>query len=497
MAYTINQFNGNVLTTLTDGTINQSFTVTLVGKNYSGYGAFLDENFIWLMENFANSTAPANPLVGQLWYDSGIKTLKVYDGTNWKNISSSAPGPVPPPQPIVGDLWFNTILQQLFAWNGTAWLLIGPPNSSGEGRTGAFPATIRDTASNDHIVLELIVGANVGNGSPNSQSVAIVSRDATFTPNSTVPGYATINPGINLPTSVLPYVGANSALQSPAFYGNTIQALSLAVTSGSSTTFVNGNAFMRADQNTSTIGTVSILNNSGLNIGANGQLSISAESTLPGNVVFSAETANTGLIFEVAPGGTPFASITIDRTGLVTIPRLSTANSNSTLGNITVLNIVNGNPPAGAGNIGSSANPFNTIFAKATSAQYADVAERFAADDHYPCGTVVELGGEHEITLAKAELSDMVFGVISTAPAYLLNSTAGTDITHPAVAMTGRVPVRVIGSVKKGDRLVSAGNGIARAAKQGEATPFNTIGRALVNKLDSAEGEVEAIVATK
>jgi hypothetical protein len=496
MAYTINQFNGNVLTTLTDGTINQSFTVTLVGKNYSGYGAFLDENFIWLMENFADVTAPANPLVGQLWYDSGEKTLKVYDGTNWKNISSSAPGPNPPPNPIVGDLWFNTTLQQLFAWNGAAWLLIGPPNSSGEGRTGAFPATIRDTASNDHIVLELIVGANVGNGSPNSQSVAIVSRDATFTPNNVVPGYSTINPGINLPSTVLPFVGSNLAVQSPTFFGNALQALSLGVTSGNTTAFVNGNAFMRADSNTSTTGTVSILNNSGLNIGANGQLNISAETSLPGNIIFSAETANTGMIFSVSPSGAPFSAIVIDANGNVNIPNLSSG-GNVGLGNITVNNIFNGNPPSGAGNIGSSANPFNTIFAKATSAQYADVAERFAADDHYPCGTVVELGGEHEITLARTELSDMVFGVISTAPAYLLNSTAGTDITHPAVAMTGRVPVRVIGSVKKGDRLVSAGNGIARAAKQGEATPFNTIGRALVDKLDSAEGEVEAIVATK
>lgn len=496
MAYTINQYNGNVLTTITDGTINQTFTVTLIGKNYSGYGAFLDENFIWLMENFANTTAPANPLVGQLWYDSGVKTLKVYDGTNWKNISSSAPGPTPPPTPIVGDLWFNTTLQQLFAWNGSAWLLIGPPNSSGEGRTGAFPATIQDTATNDHIVLEFIVGANVGNGSPNSQTVAIVSRDATFTPNNVVPGYSTINPGINLPTTVTPYVGANLTPQSPSFFGNARQAITLAVTSGNTTTFVNGNAFMRSDSNTSTTGTLSVLNNTGLFVGANSQLNISASSPLPGNVIFQTTTANTGMIFSVNPGGSPFSAIVIDPNGNVNIPNLASG-GNVGLGNITVTNIFNGNPPAGAGNIGNVANPFNTIFAKATSAQYADVAERFAADDYYPCGTVVELGGEKEITLARAELSDTVFGVISTAPAYLLNSTAGTDRTHPAVAMTGRVPVRCVGAVRKGDRLVTAGNGIARAAKPGEATPFNTIGRALVDKTDTAEGEVEAIVTTK
>jgi hypothetical protein len=151
----------------------------------------------------------------------------------------------------------------------------------------------------------------------------------------------------------------------------------------------------------------------------------------------------------------------------------------------------------GVGNIGSSSTYFNTVFAKATSAQYADVAERFAADQEYEAGTVVELGGSAEITCAQTELSDTVFGVISTRAAYLMNSAAGSDATHPPVAMTGRVPVRVVGQIAKGDRLVSAGNGLARAAKTGEATAFNVIGRALVGKSDLAEGTVEAIVTIK
>ena len=111
-------------------------------------------------------------------------------------------------------------------------------------------------------------------------------------------------------------------------------------------------------------------------------------------------------------------------------------------------------------------------------------------------GTVVELGGAAEITEVGAELSEKVFGVISTRAAYLMNSNAGTDATHPPVAMTGRVPVRSIGIIRKGDRLVSAGNGLARAASPGEATAFNVIGRALKDKLDVAEGTVEAIVTT-
>ena len=165
-------------------------------------------------------------------------------------------------------------------------------------------------------------------------------------------------------------------------------------------------------------------------------------------------------------------------------------------GSVSLGNIINNNAN-GQGNIGSSSTYFNTVFAKATSAQYADVAERFAADTVMEPGTVVELGGIAEITCALEELSENVFGVISTQPAYTMNCAAGTDETHPPVAMTGRVPVKVRGSVRKGDRLVSAGNGYARAAKPGEATAFNVIGRALESRESDQPGLVEAIVITK
>ena len=117
------------------------------------------------------------------------------------------------------------------------------------------------------------------------------------------------------------------------------------------------------------------------------------------------------------------------------------------------------------GNIGSSSNYFNQVFAQATTALYADVAERFASDELLEPGTVVELGGTQEITRSLTALSEKVFGVISTRPAYTMNGGAGEDDTHPKVAMTGRVPVKVTGYIRKGDRLVAAGDGIARAAQ--------------------------------
>ena len=128
------------------------------------------------------------------------------------------------------------------------------------------------------------------------------------------------------------------------------------------------------------------------------------------------------------------------------------------------------------------------------NATYADLAERFEADTTYDAGTVVEIGGDKEITAVQYELSEDVFGVISDTAGYLMNAAAGDDNTHPPVAVSGRVRVKVKGLVKKGQRLVSAGKGIARAAKPGEANAFNTIGRSLENKTTSEMGTVEAIV---
>jgi hypothetical protein len=127
-------------------------------------------------------------------------------------------------------------------------------------------------------------------------------------------------------------------------------------------------------------------------------------------------------------------------------------------------------------------------------ATYADLAERYEADAIYEPGTVVELGGEKEVTAA-SELSEQILGVVSNTAAYLMNGAAGTDETHPAIALVGRLQVKVIGKVSKHDRLVSAGGGLARAGTKEELTLFNVVGRSLSNKLDDAVGTVEAVVS--
>jgi len=184
---------------------------------------------------------------------------------------------------------------------------------------------------------------------------------------------------------------------------------------------------------------------------------------------------------------------TVSVTGNITGGNLATS---GTTGILSVNSITHTGTTA-SGNIGEVGAAFNTVHATATTALYADLAERYAADELLEPGTVVDLGGSHEITQSQQDLSDAVFGVISTSAAYLMNNGAGSDTTHPLVAIAGRVPVKVIGQVRKGDRLVSAGNGVARAAQLGEATAFNVIGRALENKDSEEVSMIEAIVSVK
>jgi hypothetical protein len=250
-------------------------------------------------------------------------------------------------------------------------------------------------------------------------------------------------------------------------------------TASNSTQF-NGLAttdFLRANTPATTSGTLAVLNDSGLSVGADAD----ARIIITGSDVFLRnQTQDGNLTLQVNDGGVNTTAININgATGVPGVTGLTNLNAN------------------GVGNLGSSSGYFNTVFATATTALYADVAERFAADRVYEPGTVVELGGSAEITKSINELSDNVFGVISTRAAFTMNHGAGSDDTHPPVAMTGRVPVRVTGSVRKGDRLVAAGDGLARAALPGEATAFNVIGRALEDRLTTDQGMVEAIVTIK
>jgi hypothetical protein len=171
----------------------------------------------------------------------------------------------------------------------------------------------------------------------------------------------------------------------------------------------------------------------------------------------------------------------------------SSPTSHVVFGSVTTGNITTGGPTIP----GTITGNWLLTPGSRLQATYADLAERFAADAIYEPGTVVELGGSREVTEAKEDLSTRVFGVVSDSAGYIMNAHVGDDLTHPAIAMTGRVKVKVRGKVRKGERLVSAGNGFARAAKINEINSFNIVGRALEDKLTEGEGKVFAAVSAK
>ena len=490
MAYTINKTNGQVLATVADGTIDNTTDLTLIGKNYSGYGEILNENFVKLMENFASTAQPASPLAGQIWWDLTNNLLKVYTGSGFKIISGSTASATQPTGSTLGDLWFNTTNAQLLVYNGTSWTLIGPSYTSGTGVSGAIVTQVVDNTSASHVIVQLYV---------NNSIVGIISKDSTFTPQTAITGFATISPGLQLSTSII-----GSAFTGTATNADLLDNL-------------NSTQFMRSDLNTSTTGTLLVQNDNGLSVGADSDMRI---QVIGNDGYVSNQTVDGDIIFRInkSTGGTTQVMTIDGATGFITTST-PTALDNSTkicttayvdntttgflkLQGETVSSRLRGNvlPNANATlDLGSNSLRYANIFCvnlngQALTALYADLAERFEADAEYEPGTVVALGGEAEITAVGEELSEHVFGVISTQPGFLLNSTAGKNDTHPAVAMTGRVPVKVTGKVKKGDRLVSAGNGLARAARPGEANSFNVIGRALENKTTDGVGSVNSVV---
>jgi len=474
MAYTVTTTAGATIATVADGTVNTTATsITLIGKNYAGYGIFLNENYIKHLENFSNTTPPNQPLTGQLWYDNVNDILKVYNAdTNvWKPISSSITSATAPSAAIsvTGDIWWDTTNAQLKVWSGSAWITIGPSYTSTAGTSGAVVETILDTSSASHVVVKFYIS---------NSAIAILSKDSTFTPQTAIPGFTTIIPGLNLISA--------STLTGAQFTGATTGASTLGGYTAAQ--------FLLKDTPQTTTGALTL--GGGATIGSDLVLDASSGAV----AVVQETTNNKNIRFDVNSNGVQTAILT-----LAASSRAASLIGNLAVGSsLTVANttIVAGSilpSSANAISIGSSTLPFANVFATflrgtAITAQYADLAERFESDVSYPAGTVVALGGTKEITAAVEDLTEDVFGVVSTRAAFLMNGDAGNDTTHPAVAVQGRVPVRVTGQVKKGDRLVSAGAGLARAATRTEITAFNVIGRSLQDKTSSGEGTVEAIV---
>ena len=396
MAYTIIKSDGTVLTTIADGTINTTSTsLGLPGRNYAGYGQYLDTDFVHVLENFASTTPPANPLQGQLWFDTNVNVLKVCPSnyittaSSWLSLTSTSSG---------GTTTFGQV--------------------SITGNLSSNNATFTNSLTSDTFTTRLmtvtanatIANANVTTGNVGTLNTTLITTGANTTAGSLV-GTWTANGGL----------------------------------SGNAFIVTNGNLFAAG------VKTDNYYYANGSPFNPSG-------------------TYNNGNVFDYLTGSNAVTQFS----------------GNIAPTKVTTTAIAGGGTVSGTWTLGVGARWQST---------YADLAERFEADSTYDAGTVVELGGSKEITAVQYDLSDDVFGVVSEKAGYIMNAMAGSDVTHPAIAMSGRIPVKVIGKVRKGQRLVSAGNGVARAAEKTELTAFNVIGRALANKTDDGLGTVEAIVS--
>ena len=539
MAYKINNTFGTLLVTLADGTIDTATTdLTLIGKGYAGFGEKLNENLVKLLENFNNTTAPSNKVQGQLWYDKTNNQLNVYTGSKFKPVGSATNSATAPTNAVQGDMWVDTTNTQLYVYTGSVWSLIGPTTVAGSGVTQVITESPEDNTGVKRSILKLVANDTV---------VGVVSNLA-FTPSSTESlgaalvsaGFSTISQGIQLSTSV-----ASAKFRGTATDSDTLGGVAAA-------------NYLRSDSADTTTGQLSVQTDDGIRIGAGNDITMSlssddftvAQTTQDKDIIFTVNDGgvttealrikgSTGRIEHLRVG-----DLTVDGTStIINTTTLSVEDnmielnrnisSNAGMPSYTGLKINRGETSSATeqnlywvwdetfaddgstifGNAGGAWTAFkssqtdteleaptlvdiraNVVHATSTAAQYADLAERYEADCDTEVGDVVILGGHAEITKCKDELSDAVFGVISESPAFLMNANAGNNDSHPMVALKGRVFVKLTGTGKAGDRVVSAGNGEARVADLEECTAFNTLGRLIKDKYNKETALTECVI---
>ena len=434
MSYTINNTRGSVVTTVTPGTTSVVGGLTLIGKNYTGYGELIAEDFVRLLENQANTSNPSSPLTGQLWYDTSESILKVYDSTAWDRLTPSV-GNSAPSSPTAGTIWLDTTnANTLKIYSGSAWASTAMSSEDSRQATvvlktadNSWASTARKNGYTSNSDTSVTVTAIIGKNAAGAEQVLCVYSPAAF--------------NISSATANL----SNSATLEYDIYNNF-----------SVTTAGAGANSLQA----------------GVNI-RDGFLDASATAPL---------SEKTDALRDISSPATSYDS------SKIMILTKTTAQSHA--GDLK--------PTSNASiNLGSSSLRYATIYGLSTSAQYADIAERFASDTPMDYGTVVALGGAEEITKTAERADEKVFGVISNQPAFRMNDGAGDDATHPFVAFSGRVDCKVKGPVAKGDRLVSSDvPGVAVKANQNDDWKA-TFGRALVDKTSQEVEKITIAIGVK
>lgn len=464
MAYTINKYNNDVLSVIEDGTIDQTTDLKLVGKNYAGYGEIQNENFVFLLENFAGGNEPPRKLTGQIWFDTGTSKLKFYDGTKWRTTGGAEVSTSTPTGLAEGDFWWDTSNEQLYAYNGTEFILVGPQDA-GDGVTQMQSRTIRDTLGNTRSIITSVV---------NDEVITVISAN-DFTIDSSdsenaIAGFDRIHKGVTL-RNTLNSQGSVSN-QDTYFWGTASNADKLGGVSAAN--------FVQAGEANFT--TLTEFADIGLAVGDSNDLRVFIESD---NQAVVSNTTGNIITFRVKPTAGDIQNVVRMKPGEV-IPGLASdgvstqtvnlGNTDHGFNNIHATNIYGTSEKAstlvvgGANRSGSTASTANTVAVRdasgdlyanlfqgtATSARYADLAEKYSTCCELKPGTAVAVCTDEDHEVGPAKSSDICIGVISTDPAYMMNS----DAEGQYVGLKGRLPVRVKGPVKKGQAVYAWEDGI-------------------------------------
>jgi microcystin-dependent protein len=457
--------------TVQDQSVNQQTSLDFVGQNYSGYAPILAGDFLHLLENFASGTSPRNPVQGQLWYDNSVSTLKIWDGTTWTSAGSLKKSATAPDvaNSLQGDLWVDTANSQLYLFSGSNWLLVGPQFSKGT-LTGPQVESIIDTNNVTHTVI-----SNYATSSSTAASyrICIISKD-TFTPKLVIPGFATINEGVNLSS-----LDASTGLT--RFWGTAQSADGLLINNR----IIASTNFLRSDTSSVSEYPISIRDPRGLSIGSDLSFNI---GTTGSSAVLTSTNSGNSITFKLNNGGISQSVLYLDATGKIgiginntgvlrstldvngvitadggltvtsttdstnlTTGSIQTAgglsvklNSNfggnvNTYGTILVNNLVSGNPTAGAVilpgtsnavnlyDIGSSDRPFRNVYAQSFVGSFNGSFTGSLAGSVN--GSAAKLASPTEFSLTGDVISDIIsFDGQTLTGSAIFNTTISSNI---------------------------------------------------------------------